>query len=246
MTWFQNPPLGTPLDWGNSLNDETVLHLPMNEGHGDKVQDLSLNRNHGTLNNFSFPPTAVSGWNPGQTGIGLNFDGSGDHIDCGDAVTLRPNDFMTISALFKTNHDYAAAQGTIVGDYSRTAVFGCTLWVLSDNTIEAQNYNSIANRIHTHSTDTVNDGVWHHVAAVFNDAIDVDLYVDGEYQGPPTIQGAPTVLAHGTNLFVGRQGTPDERRFYGPIDQPRIMNKAWSAKEVKDYAINPWQVYLDE
>ena len=34
--------------------------------------------------------------------------------------------------------------------------------------------------------------------------------------------------------------------FNGSIDQVRIYNRAWSAKEVKDYAINPWQVYLDE
>ena len=36
------------------------------------------------------------------------------------------------------------------------------------------------------------------------------------------------------------------RGFDGGIDQPRIQSRVLSGKEVKDYYINPWQVYLDE
>jgi len=98
---FSKPPLGTPLDWENPLNKGTVLALAMNEGHGDKVQDLSLNGNHGKLNGFAFPPTAASGWNPGQTGIVPTMDGVDDHIDCGNNYNLT--DAITVSALINTS-----------------------------------------------------------------------------------------------------------------------------------------------
>jgi predicted GH43/DUF377 family glycosyl hydrolase len=94
--WYQKPPLGTPLDWGNPLNDEAVLAFAMNEGHGDKVEDLSLNGNHGTLKNFAFPPTATSGWNLGEDGIGLKSDGVDDYIEV-DSMPAPLSDFTMIS-----------------------------------------------------------------------------------------------------------------------------------------------------
>ena len=92
---MQKPPLGTPLDWDNPLNDDLVFAYALNEAHGDEVQDLSTNGNHGTLKNFAFPPTADSGWNPGRTGAGLNFDGVDDCIDV-DSKPSPLSDFTLI------------------------------------------------------------------------------------------------------------------------------------------------------
>jgi len=111
--WFQKPPLGTPLDWENPLNDGTALALAMNEGHGDHLQDLSMNGNHGKLNGFAFPPTVASGWNPGQTGVGLNFDGTNDVIGCGNASSVKIYN-GTISALIKTDDAGAGYRGIIL------------------------------------------------------------------------------------------------------------------------------------
>ena len=36
---LQKPMLGTQLDWSNPLNDGCVLHLAMNEAHGDHLND---------------------------------------------------------------------------------------------------------------------------------------------------------------------------------------------------------------
>jgi len=50
----------TNIDYSNL--SETVLYLPMNEGEGAGVIDMSGKNNHGTLHNFSNPPTKTSGW----------------------------------------------------------------------------------------------------------------------------------------------------------------------------------------
>ena len=103
---FQKPILGVPLDWEHPFNKGLVMHLAMNEGHGDKVQDLSMYGNHGTLNGFAFPPTVASGWNPGQTGIGLNFDGTNDRVVCTDSDSLDITDYLSIECeIFPTVND---------------------------------------------------------------------------------------------------------------------------------------------
>lgn len=72
--------LGNMLDFSHPLNRGLVAYYPMNEGNGDKIQDLSMNGNHGTLTNMDFPPIQNSGWTPGRKGVGLAFDGSNDYV----------------------------------------------------------------------------------------------------------------------------------------------------------------------
>jgi hypothetical protein len=236
---FQKPPLGTPLDWGNPLNDETVLALAMNEGNGDKVQDLSLNGNHGTLNNFAFPPTTASGWNPGQTGIGLNFDGTNDHINCDNNPVLDILGDITIAVTLKRgrlNTDEALVSRA---EYN---VSGYELYIPGVNILRYRTYQAGAKQ----STDSIVHaltGDYERIvvtregnrATIYRDGIDI-TDVHGNHSDPVT---------NTHNMNIGNRPITFGLPFDGSIDQPRIMNRAWSAKEVKDYAINPWQVYLD-
>lgn len=238
--WFQKPPLGTPLDWGNPLNDETVMALAMNEGHGDKVQDLSMNGNHGTLENFAFPPTVDSGWNPGQTGVGLNFNSGNDYVDCGNNASLYITDALTISTIIKIDsfpdgaelikYILSSARDGYITAIWNTQKIGVYLtdvggWFFSDSVVSTG---------------------WNKVACTW-DGAHVRIYINGVLDNTPA--AAAGSITYDGNVLVGHGGVfvhPADRFFDGPIDQPRIMNRAWSAKEVRDYAINPWQVYLDE
>lgn len=236
--WFQKPPLGTPLDWGNPLNDETVLHLAMNEGHGDKVQDISLNGNHGTLKNFAFPPTAASGWNPGQTGIGLNFDGVDDNINCGNG-----HDFgsaITVSAMINTT----VTGNQILSKHSATGPF--YLQAGGDTSLRFMTYTSVG-RVN-HDATVIYKGDWHNVVGTYDSSIGKSkMYVDGNMIGAPAAQSGLLKVTT-ANVFVGTYGAGVGVGgfFDGGIDQARIQSRAWTAKEVRDYSMNPWQVYLDE
>jgi len=89
---------------------------------------------------------------------------------------------------------------------------------------------------------------WHNVVGVYDASIgESKIYVDGNMIGAPVAQTG-LLRTSTANVFVGTYGgaVGAGNFFDGQMDQPRIQSRAWSAKEVRDYAINPWQVYLDE
>ena len=67
----------------------TVSLWLMNEGTGDRVFDLSGNRNDGTLvNNAS--------WTKGRFGSAIICDGTSDYIDCGDINAIDGASELTL------------------------------------------------------------------------------------------------------------------------------------------------------
>jgi len=69
------------------------------------------------------------------------------------------------------------------------------------------------------------------------------MYVDGILKNTITY----TINNQASQVTIGAGAVPaGAQTFKGIIDQPRVQSRAWSAKEVMDYAMNPWQVYLDD
>ena len=239
--WLQKPPLGVPLDWSNPLNKGLVMHLATNEGHGDHLNDLSMNGNHGTIQNMAFPSTAASGWNPGRAGVGLNFDGTGDYVDCGNQASLNITDELTLCAWIKpktiTTHHQVIDNG-----YSATGTIGTRVGYITGSfkgywhdTVSGTTY------IQRDTNPTLND--WSHVTFTLGNGY-AKMYINSILQADVKafngiLRGATAPSAIGTLLT-------SPQFFSGSIDQVRILNRAWTAKEVLEYYINPWSVYLDE
>lgn len=240
MTWFQKPPLGTPLNWSNPLNKGCAMHLAMNEGHGDKVQDLSMNGNHGALNNFAFPPTAASGWNPGQNGVRLNFDGVNDYVDCGNNSILDITGDHTLAGII--------CPSTIVGarNIIRKGYGNASYVMYHEDSVIKYNYHNGTTWVGTVSGGAlvVNELVGVVITRRYSGATaNVKIYLDGIEVISVNRNGV--AVSNNSSMYVG-QDVDNNNFFGGSIDQPRIQSRAWSAKEVRDYAINPWQVYLDD
>ena len=237
---FSKPILGTPLNFEHPLNKDLALHLACNEGHGDKVQDLSLNGNHGTLNNFAFPPTTTSGWNPGQTGIDLKYGGANDYIDCGNNPVLDITGDHTLAGLI--------CPSTTVGVHNifRKGFADATYALYQDgSTIKYNYYNGVdwAGSV-SGGTLVVNTLACVVVTRHYSGAnAKVIVYLDGVEVGSGDRVGAAG--GNNSSVYIG-QDAHDANFFTGVIDQPCIQSRSWTAKEVRDYAINPWQVYLDE
>jgi hypothetical protein len=81
-------------------------------------------------------------------------------------------------------------------------------------------------------TSTVNDGQWHHVAAVITMGQKVQFYVDGKLSST----AAMYTLANGdawSNLEVGSSSyTPYGNYFTGSIDEVQVYDRALAAAEV--------------
>lgn len=88
-----------------------------------------------------------------------------------------------------------------------------------------------------HSTDSVNDGTWHHVAVVVpSDGATLDtvsLYIDGELQTNNGSGGTVPINTSTLNNFnIGRSVSQPERLFVGQISDVRIWSTTRSQAEI--------------
>lgn len=235
--WLQKPPLGVLPRFDHPLTKGLVLCLPFNEAGGNKVYDLSGNRNTGTLTNMAFPPTITSGWNPGKFGSALAFDGVSASVVTSDLVVSTPVALTALAWWRRTGNsggstnDYHIIIRSING-YALNQVLvsknGDTLYALVYDTATRQDTFTIPN---------VNE--WHQIGMMWNGSL-VFAILDGILSASPT--AATGVLASGsTALFMGRTGGT----YYtnGLIDLPCIWNRALSAQEVQELYISPFGMF---
>lgn len=233
----QKPPLGTPLDFDNPLNKGCAMHLAMNEGHGDVVRDLSMNGNNGTLKNVAFPSTAASGWNPGMSGVGLNFEAGGsNYIDCGTNPSLIQSK-ISVSVWFrkKTDHIGQLITSTLT-DATKTDF---SMFLYTNNRLYFDVGNGVASGRSYFGAGEVNSG-WNHAIGTY-DGSNVLLYLNGVLTTNASVLTGD-ISRSGASVYVGTH-SGFTNYLNASIDQVRIHNRALTAKEVMDYYINPWQVY---
>lgn len=263
--WFQKPPLGVGLDWSNPLNKGLMMHLAMNEGHGDVVRDLSLCGNHGKLHGMAFPSTPASGWNPGRKGIGLNFDGvddsarilnnvAGGHsfTDLSDNITMtvriKPSVVTGTPLYWFSANTIIEMRQSVNGSHAKVPFsFGVANSKLSLGVTD----DGISSAEREYGSTVLDVDTRYFVAFTIN-GDDWEIFLNGVSDGSGTFTistGDRSVGNIVSNLQVGARGTDAgtlAANFSGPIDEPRLHNRTLSAKEIMDYGINPFQVYLDE
>ena len=229
--WLNKPPLGVPLDWKKPINKDLVLHLTMNEGHGDKVYDLSGHGNHGTLKNFAFPSTVDSGWNPGRKGVGLKFDGSDDYINV-PSITQLSYPF-TVEFWYNPSRIHTE-NGVLI---SLPPI--CS--IRFDTDADYLDCGLTTNRIGLARSNFQNN-VWSYVGVVYASESDIRAYHNGIDK---TVVTGDYWTAAGDNVEIGSR-SGGFANIAGFIDEVRIYRRALSAAEIRERYINPWGVYLDE
>ena len=234
--WLQKPPLGTQLDRSDSFNNP-VLDLLFNEGHGNIVNDLSGWGNHGTLHGFDFPPTVVSGWNPGMDGVALAFDGSDDYIDCGNKPSLSPTNAIAFEIDIFFNRVDIGQDFFSKGQYYTLGNSWC---------FEAQLDGSLAFSI---ERDVVNSGSgylvsnkWYRIIVTFDQSLpsnNIKMFVNGVLIGSASRTSSIPVTSDPVQIGCGTAGNFTNAK----IDRARILPRAMSALEVMQTQINPYGVY---
>jgi len=219
---------------GNIVRDGLVLLLDAAKkdsylGSGTVWNDISGNRNNGTLTNG---PT----FNNSNNGS-IVFDG-------GDDYNLLPINFIsypslttfTISLWFKsaqsTGGTLFAQQDSL--DISATAGYVPVVYLRSDGLLRVEPFwtNSVNNNIL--STTSLNDNVWHNVTTTYNSGVN-QLYIDGEYV---TQRTGLSLFSYTTNYYyfigAGRAAgrSLGTNYFSGNISAFCFYNKALSAAEV--------------
>jgi hypothetical protein len=217
-----------------AANADLIAHWTFDEGQGGTATD-SAGSNNGTIHQAA--------WMQGKIGGALTFDGQDDYVLGSTSPFDFANATFSVCAWFKTT-DLDTV--TIVSEGS----YGNGGWMLGINgyvyfALKSPNYTD--NACSTLTTESYNDGQWHHAAAVIstntsnNSGNSAVIYIDGN---PVNAMEGTKNSAYGyksstTNWSIGARDGATRNFFNGSIDDVRIYNHALSGQEIASLVPEP-------
>ncbi len=171
----------------------------------------------------------------GKYGYAMNFDGSNDYVDAGNAGTHLSN--ITVSAWIKPNavgDGVTWASDGIVNKYTTVTYYGWKLGLDSSGYATWVYISAVGGSC---LTDVLTDskslvGSWHHVVGVRSSA-GLLLYVDGLQVGSRSVACATESNNEIINIGGPRVGGASGEYFNGQIDDVRVYNYALNATQIK-------------
>mgnify|MGYP000932915737 CR=1 FL=1 len=211
-----------------------VAHWSFDEGTGTTTNDLSSNRNNGTLTNMASTADPNSGWQSEDkcvSGKCLAFDNVNDGVSINNQNFTSLNDYSMCSWINpKGNHLHYTGSIISSGDWNNVHwAFGV------DRT------NGV---LQTRKADGVNSPSWSYTfptnqwsyACITRSGTSILAYVNGKNIGSYTgVLGS--IVSNATNTMIGRETYAGGYFvFNGQIDEPRIYNYARTPAQIaKDY-----------
>jgi hypothetical protein len=229
----------TVANYQAALNNITFANT--SQAPDTQTRTVSFTVNDGTVDSAAVTSTiSVQGVNDAPFALPLAhqgammFDGVDDLVTINETANLSFSGPLTLEAWIKTNSKSSLGAGNehltdqlIMGrsDSGHDFLFMVTGPDDTGNEglLQFQAGTSV------YSTTAVDDGQWHHVAAVY-DGSTVTLYIDG--QADTSYTPSQTFNNSGTDLTIGGYGT--ERNFAGEMDDVRFWNDARTAQEIQD------------
>jgi len=192
----------------------------LNEGAGSVANDSSGYGNSGTLDGG---PT----WAAGQILGGLAFDGSDDHVDCGNDPSLDITSAITIAAWVQPTGPGGSSYPRIVDKSNGTggADPGYKLYLRS-----GENYlvTLSAGGTYLNSSSSLEVNAWNYLVFI-TDGTQRKLFLNGTWQR----WDDGNLPASSTNpLYLG-DGPAGSRPFEGILDEVRVYNRALAEEEIE-------------
>jgi len=195
---------------------KALLHF--NENTGSSAFDDSGNGNTGTI-------TGAAWTSIGMFGSALDFDGDNDYVSIADAPSLRITGDITLAVWIKVA---TLGNGRIISKESVTnyASVG-TLRISAGGNLQFVRGEPGVSETTITSTATITAGIKSHLIATAQGTL-WTLFVNGvkDWSG----HKIQTVVDSGMPYYIGiRQDLGAD--FHGIIDEPVILNRAWSDAE---------------
>jgi len=177
---------------------------------------------------------ALSGFSPedavvvaGDASRALNFDGTDDYVDLGNAAELNISGNLTLEAWIYAD-DYNQA-GRIISKWGISSGYEIDLYM--------GNIRFNLNQFVIMQTSiTSYNGTWVHVAGTKSGNTGT-LYINGVSVGSGFAQS--TINTSPNNLLIGRMANLGTNSFNGTIDEVRIWNVTRTASEIFDHYNTP-------
>ncbi len=173
----------------------------------------------------------------------LTFDGTNDYVALNMSYT-NPGEINTLTVEAWVNTSYSGNSyndNWAIVDFDRSEYY--SVFVRGDNGQVGFSSTPNGGSIHdfySGSSNTVNDGEWHHVAAVY-DGTDKIIYIDGTEVARSTNPHGGNNIGTGTDRFgfIGDgseansfNGSRNNLYYDGSIDEVRIWNSVRSAAQI--------------
>jgi len=203
-----------------TTTEETGLvgYWKFDEGSGSIAYDSSGNNNNGTIHGAN--------WTTGKIGNALHFDGDNNYVDCGNDTSLNITNAITIAMWIKTTQN---DQGWMIAKYGFDNIGGYGLCIHDG---KLQFTTKVGDTWDDYQSDqSINDGVWHHVAGVFNGSTKV-LYIDGNLDKSKPYSGS--LVPNSDPLFIGKSTTEWPNPFSGSIDEGYIYKRGLTPEEIQE------------
>lgn len=214
------PNTGTTIDLGSSQND--VFYFLRDDATDAIVagpiagSGIGLNMNTGNL-------AATTDFNViGTTSLGLDFDGSNDHVVLPNESNFDFTTSMTVEFWMKT---------TTLDLVDALVTKGDNSWRVHGNGSGTVMFAGNGAFPDINATTPVIDGMWHHVAAVY-DGTNAMIYIDGTLEVSTPATGA--IANSAFQVALGENLQASNRFFDGQLDDVRIWNIARSQSEIND------------
>lgn len=196
-----------------------------NAGSGTVAVDSATAGNNGTLG-------GAASWVTGFAGNGLQFNGSSGFVTFGTGPSVSGTSNFSVSAWIKTT---ATADGIIVQQRDASGYNGEYMFsVNSTGKLNFMVYGNGAYQFDFATTQSINNGAWHHVVAVRN-GVTGSIYVDGNPTPAATANGtAVRSMLSSLGTVIGRDTRDNNKNFNGSIDEVQVYkNVALSGAEVQ-------------
>jgi hypothetical protein len=202
--------------------DPPVGYWKLDENTDATAYDRSGNGNNGTITGAS--------WAAGKYASGLNFDGNGDYVDCGNSTILDFSNAITLEAWvkFSSYNWYNIVFKFMTGSASGVS-YGfrtTTTSILFDTNISGTRRNIAA------SSGSYPAGEWYHLVGTYN-GTNLSFYINGKLVSSPSYPGTLDSAA-GEKFFIGQGG--GYGNFVGLVDDVRVYNYARTPAQISyDY-----------
>jgi hypothetical protein len=217
----QDPAAAFPSTYGQQGTFSTAWYSIYVTYGTDPLRDSTSNQNNPTSQGSMTSADQVTGKIDG----GVDFDGTNDELQLGNAASLQITGALTVEAWAKP-----AITGSYMGiggklKYASGSYAGYALTKADTNFFRFQVAGTSID-----SNSAYADNSWHYVVGV-NTGTTFRLYVDGVQQ---TTTGTGAITDSGQTAFIGRQYSDYEDRWWrGIVDEFHVSNTARSAAWIK-------------
>lgn len=225
---YTKPPPGSLVDPEETINSG-LAWLPMNEGVGSHLNDISGNHNVGAL-------VANTAWVGGRTGAALSFDGVANTVGIANLATLQfeRTDVFSVSTMVFPR----SVTGAFLSNQTAAAPFRGYELRVDGGLIRViiRSDNAPSDQIIVEASDVITTGSWYSICFTYDGSSSgsgVVLYVDGNVRasGVDTDTLSATIVS-GVPLYLGSRANTSNW-LTGDIDEVRIWNRILTASDAQ-------------